>query len=126
MRHVKKKQLCRINVKHLADTIFLIMGCFGLILTGLTLHWQYGWSSKYQDLELTRILKYRFVRRTITLEQYYLKRKHNTNQLVKTNTHNVIYLSDFRIAKFRSSKSLVNTIISLINSINIYGVQEGY
>nr|YP_002049505.1 hypothetical protein PCC_0886 [Paulinella chromatophora]ACB43295.1 hypothetical protein PCC_0886 [Paulinella chromatophora] len=114
------------NIKYLTDILFLGMGCLGLVLTGLTLHWQYSWNCNFQDLEKVRVLQHRLEKTTIMLEQYYLKRKYNPTQLITADIHNLIYVSDFRTIRQNSSKSLIKTILSLINSIGIHGQQEGY
>lgn len=121
-----RNQIPKKKVKLLADTVLLAMGCFGLILTGLTLHWQYSWSCKFQDLEKARILKHRFAKTTIALEQYAFNKGHNSTYFVKTNNRNIMYLPRIRIGTYKSDKSLTNAVIISLNLINNYGQQKGY
>ncbi len=92
------------------------------LMSALTLHWQYLWTSAFSKLEITRDLTHRLTESTAMLEIDLLERSRVNKSMVPTKISKLIYLNSLD----DNEDINLNREKKLIQSASRYSIHHGY
>ena len=94
------------------------------LLSALTMHWQYLWTSAFTRLELTRELSNELTETNAVFERYLLENANLPLSMVPTKAENLLYLE--RPYLIHQRKHQKESFVSVIKSLMELSFDQGY
>ena len=80
------------GLHRIADGGLVATGVAAVVLTGLTLHWQYRWGNDFRDLHAAQELQHRVQETISSLEQFHLLKARQPGALVATRSEDLLFV----------------------------------